>query len=106
MKQRLIRVSVAYPILALCMSACTLTPELPSGGRVAASDPADLAWPELLPSGQLTPVPTVQDPRVAELDEETQAILKRAEALRRKAAALNTPILTQNEADRLTNARN
>lgn len=86
----------------VCIAGCTLTPELPTGGRVATSDDADLQWPTLLPSNSLPSVPSEQDPRIAELDEETQAILKRAEALRAKAAGLNGPILTQQERNALT----
>lgn len=76
-------------------------PDVPSSNAPALSD-AD--WPLLLPAEQLTALTGSQAGPPEDLSEETSALAARAAALRERAAAMTSPVLTAAERQRLAEA--
>ena len=90
----------AYPLVILCMSACSLTPEVPSSNLPAAKD----AWPQLLPLAELAAMEGADRSAPETAETEAKTLDTRVAALRARAARLNSPVLTNTDRQRLEDA--
>ncbi|WP_413718300.1 hypothetical protein [Silicimonas sp. MF1-12-2] len=80
-------------LICFALAACGDWPDLPDPVRQSASG----AWPALVPVAELLPDPEAE----AQGEEDALQLAARAEALRRRAAVLRTPVGDMDDFDAL-----